>query len=289
MKNEYDYLNDVKMDFSVYDDEMKKEIMEMKKGKMSIRKIAVIAACAAAVAITGTAFASGYVTKIVKSISTGHNMMIQTDDTGMEWEIPEKLSGKFYDKDGNELHSITYGMTYGDLYDKDGNRYDEASIAQMFIDSGYADDADIRVEASKDNGTKIPYDDETLKVYTSLEEFDADLSFDLKSPEYVPDGYSFLYGNGYRDKDGKMSGNYAVLTYSNGKDTFSIHERVINDKTSFETSTNEDVTETLINGCTAAVSDHEIMWEQSGISITVISGSSSVTGGELLKVAESIK
>ncbi len=289
MKNEYDYLNDVKMDFSVYDDEMKKESIEMKKGKMSIRKIAVIAACAAAVAITGTAFASGYVTKIVKSISTGHNMMIQTDDTGMEWEIPEQLSGKFYDKDGNELQYITYGMTYGDLYDKDGNRYDEASIAQLFTDSGYADSMDIRVEAAKDNGTKIPYDDERIKVYTSLEEFDADLSFDLKAPEYVPDGYSFLYGNGYRDNDGTMSGNYATLTYSNGKDTFSLHERVINDETSFETSTNEDVTEMLINGCTAAVSDHEIMWEESGISITVISASSNITGDDLLKVAESVK
>ncbi len=289
MKNEYDYLNDVKMDFEVYENEMKKENTEMKKGKMSVRKIAVIAACAAAVAITGTAFASGYVTKIVKSINTGHNMMIQTDDTGMEWEIPEKLSGKFYDKDGNELNSITYGMTYGDLYDKDGKQYDEASLAQMFIDSGYADSMDIRVDVSKDNGTKIPYDDERIKVYTSLDEFGADLSFDLKVPEYVPDGYSFLYGNGFRDDDGAMSGNYATLTYSNGKETFSIHERVINDETAYETSTNENVTEMLINGCTAAVSDHEIMWEQNGVSITVISGSSNVTGDELLKVAESIK
>ena len=47
--------------------------------------------------------------------------------------------------------------------------------------------------------------------------------------------------------------------------------------------------EGTVNGCTAAVSEHDVMWEQDGVSVDLVSGESDITGDVLLKVANSVK
>ncbi len=300
MKNEFDYLNDAKMDFSKYEAmeltdkervEMKKEIKKTTR-KFSWKKCAVLAACVASLAIAAqTSFARDMMERIVKVVTTGHNDVIQTDFSEMEAALPQILKGSFFDKVGNEITSLDGITSYTELYDANGVQYDEKSITKLFKDKGLIDDDEdvtIRVGVPKEPGV-IPESGDGEEVFTSIEELSLKLNFTLKTPEYMPEGWSFLYGYGFTNEDGVMSGNYAVLVYYDGKNEFTIHERIINDETRYTMSTDETVTEDTINGCTAAISAHNIMWEQEGVSVDLSSGDSGITGDELIKIAESVK
>ncbi len=298
MKNEYDYLNDVRTDFSKYEAmeltdkerrEMKKEFKK-NKARFSWRKCAALAACAAAIAVAAqTGFAQNMVERIINIVQTGHNDVVQTDYSEAEETLTHTLKGSIFDKDGNEITSLD-GISYKDLYDASGNRYDEESLAKLFADKGLVnEDAMIRVSGMPKEKGVIPESGDGEEVFTSIEELGSKLSFTLKTPEYMPEGWDFLYCYGFTGDDGAMSGNYAVLVYFDGNEEFYIHERVINDDTRYTASTVETVTEGMVNGCTAAISEHDVMWEQDGVSVDLVSGESDITGDVLLKVANSVK
>ena len=301
MKNEYDYLNDVRTDFSKYEAmeltdkerrEMKKEFKK-NKARFSWRKCAALAACAAAIAIAAqTGFAQNMMARIINVVQTGHNDVVQTDYSEAEETLTQTLKGSIFDKDGNEVTSLDGITSYTDLYDARGVQYDEKSIIKLFKDKGLVNDdvdAIIRVSGTTKEKGVIPESGDGEEVFTSIEELGSKLNFALKTPEYMPEGWKFLYGYGFTNEDGVMSGNYAVLVYYDGKNEFTIHERIINDETRYTMSTDETVTESTINGCTAAISAHNIMWEQDGVSVDLSSGESGITGDELIKVAESVK
>ncbi len=306
MKNEFDYLNDAAVDLDEYEPAelteeerliMKEKILEKsKKRPHAKRYIAIAAAVALAAAISVPAFAgNGFVEKIVKYVSLGHNVIIETDDSGAVFTLPEALNGRVFDKDGNRVTEIEGGLDAEDieLYDENGVKYDAERWIELMYETGVVDKGKADVSAgSVYSGKLIPDEGEGVKVYTTAEEFNAfkeKLNFKLLEPEYLPEGYSFLYAEGFADGDGNISGDYAVIGYSNGKNVFTIHERIITDETKFTASFDEPVTETKIHGCTAAVSEHSADWEENGISVSILSGNSSVTGGELVKVAESVK
>ncbi len=306
MKNEFDYLNDAAIDLDEYEPAelskeerliMKEKVLEKSKKKPSAKRyIAVAAAVALAVVIAVPAFANnGFVEKIVKYISLGHNIIIETDDSGAVFTLPEALNGRVFDKDGNRVTEIEGGLDAEniELYDENGVKYDAERWIDLMRETGMVDDREVKVSTgSAYSGRLIPDEDKGVKVYTTADEFNAfknKLNFKLLEPEYIPEGYSFLYAEGFSDGDGNVSGDYAVIGYSNGKNVFTIHERIINDETKFTASFDEPVTETNIHGCTAAISEHSADWEENGISVSVLSGNSSVTGGELIKVAESVK
>ena len=113
-RNEFDFLNDVKMDFSDY------EIMnlsEMERNKMknvnkphkkfSVGKVSALAACVAlVVALSQTAMAKDFFSNIISSVSTGHNLFVKTDDSNMKMTLPDEVKGKFYDKDGKRCIGV---------------------------------------------------------------------------------------------------------------------------------------------------------------------------------------
>ena len=300
MKNEYDYLNDVRTDFSKYETmeltdkerrEMKNEFKK-RKAHFSWRKCSALAACAAAIAIAAqTGFAQNMMERIINVVQTGHNDVVQTDYSEAEETLTQTLKGCIFDKDGNEITSLDGITSYTDLYDASGVRYDEKSIIKLFKDKGLVNDdvdAIIRVGTPKEKGV-IPESGNGEEIFTSIEELGSRLNFTLKTPEYMPEGWDFLYCYGFTGDDGVMSGNYAVLVYYDGNEEFYIHERVINDDTRYTASTDETVTEGTVNGCTAAISEHDVMWEQDGVSVDLVSGESDITGGMLLKVANSVR
>ena len=301
MKNEYDYLNDVRTDFSKYEamELTDKERREMKKefkknrARFSWRKCAALAACAAAIAIAAqTGFAQNMMERIINVVQTGHNDVVQTDYSEAEETLTQTLKGCIFDKDGNEITSLDGITSYTDLYDASGVQYDEQSIIKLFKDKGLINDdvdAIIRVSSTQKDAGVIPESGNGEEIFTSIEELSSKLSFTLKTPEYMPDGWNFLYCYGFTGGDGVMSGNYAVLVYYDGNEEFYIHERVINDDTRYTASTDETVTEGTVNGCTAAISEHGVMWEQDGVSVDLVSGESDITGDMLLKVANSVR
>ncbi len=279
MKNAYDYLNNVKMDFSKYEEESitEREILDMRKKisdkkPMNLKRICVLAACAVFTFVCGTALAANYIRKV----STGHNEFYQYP--AEERAVPEELRGLLFDKDGNELTKVEADM---ELYDKDGNLLDEESYAALIED---AFGSDVKVVTDK-------YDPETAEhTFASLEEAQETASFDIKIPEYLPEGYELDRVFTYTDGKGGYSGDYMTLVYKNGEKDIHIFERIINDETAFSAGTDGTLEEIELNGVTAVIMDGtSIDWETKDSVSVGISAKGNITKDELIKMAESTK
>ena len=156
MKNEFDYLNDVKMDFGMYEEEPISEMeinimaqnVNKKRRTFSVKKLSVLAACVAIVAITGTAFASGFAGDIIKYVTTGHNSYIQTDANAAQ-ELPEELKGKIFDKNGVAYERATQNDILNNAYDAEGNKLDKDALIQLYEDS-FGDKVNFKTEDNID-------------------------------------------------------------------------------------------------------------------------------------------
>lgn len=278
MKNEFDYLNDVKMDFSVYGLESEKEIKRMKKSPKNIKKICIIAACAAALAITGTAFASGYVDGIIKRISTGHNTFLQTDSTPRA--LSDNLQGKLFDENGNPLESISEDNV-NNLYDAQGNKLDKDALIAIYEE---ALGGDVVVSIAGDETL-----DDSETTYSSVEAAQVGASFDIKVPGYLPKGFTVSKICAYNDDKGNPGADYRTIEYTNGESSIFFFERLINDDTSYETGTSGELKEVTINGRVAALTEDSIGWETAdGVSVYIIEHAN-LSESELLKIAKSVK
>lgn len=288
MKNEYDYLNDVKMDFSLYSEKTisEEEVRSMAKMTGNNKKIKVtkkkylIAACAAAIAVTCTAMASeGYFDRVIKIISTGYNSYYQMDASAPH-ELPEGLKGKLFDKNGVALECFKE-EDYGNIYDAEGNIIDNKKLAEM-----YEEVLGGQVKVSDD------YDpEESEKSYSTIKEAQEEAVFDIKVPEYVPEGYTLSRAYTYKGDDGSVSGQYITLEYINdeGKEML-VFERILNDETAVESGTDGTIEETEINGRKAVIQDGDFIgWETEDNVSVDIATRGNITREEMLKMAESVK
>ncbi len=280
MKNAYDYLNNVKMDFSKYEEESitEREISDMRKKisdkkPMNLKKICVLAACAVFTFVCGTALAANYIRKV----STGHNEFYQYP--AEERAVPEKLRGLLFDKDGNELTKVGSDT---EMYDKDGNLFDDESFAALIEDTL---GSEVKIVADKE------YDPETAEhTFASLEEAQKTASFDIKVPEYLPEGYELARVYTFTDGKGNYSGDYMTLVYKNGEKDIHVFERIINDETAFSAGTDGTLEEIELNGVTAVIMDGtSIDWETKDSVSVGISSKGNITKDELIKMAESTK
>lgn len=290
MKNEYDYLNDVKMDFSLYEDEYMtdKEVNSVLKNirenndmtKRVVQKKRVFTvACAAAIVMTCTVFASGneIINKIVKTITTGHNSFVQME--GGPYDIPDALKGKLFDKEGNPIDVLSE-ESCANMYDAEGNKIDSTKLVQMYTDALGG-----QVVINKQ------YNEEDLKSYNTIEEAQDIAVFDIKVPEYVSDGFDFSRAYAYTDDNGNVSGEYMTLEYIDKKgNKIKVFERILNDKTAFTSSTDGTIEETEVNGRKAViVNGTSIYWEAAdNVSVSIIT-KGNITKDEMIKMAESVK
>lgn len=285
MKNEFDYLNDVKMDFSIYDEEIisEKEINNMKQ-KKNMKKVYILAACIAVMAISCTAFASGFVSNIIKTISTGYNTFYQTD-ASKPLELPDELKGKFFDENGVQINSLSQ-KDLNNLYDEKGNLLDEKDIQKIYSD---AFEGEVELAEAGDD-----YDPaESEKSYATIEEAQKDAAFAIKVPEYIPEGYSFTRAYAFKDNNGEVkpgSSFYMNLEYTNGDKKMLVFERLLNEETAYESGTDGKIEELKINGCRAVIMDNaSIQWETKDNISVDIAGRGFIGRDELVKIADSVK
>ncbi|MDD6214143.1 MAG: DUF4367 domain-containing protein [Firmicutes bacterium] len=297
MKNEFDYLNDTEIDFSIYDEQQltKKERRRMKNvikkhQKINYLKLAGLAACVALVAVFAqTALAQEFFVKIIKSVSTGYNTFVETDSDGAAVPVPVELSGLIFDKNGLQANKISSGETY---YDKNGKKItDLQKFAQEYTDSLTIVNADgtettVNIKDAGDSDPLINAAAEGWVVISDPEKINDYLDFSAKLPKYVPEGFRF-YGATASPTDGQ----YLFVYYKNDKTEkcISVHERILNEETAFSASFDGKMTETKIHGNKAVIYDgRNIDWEEDGISIG-ISAKNAVSKAELLKIADSVK
>ena len=253
MKNEFDYLNNVKVDFSGYElvDLTDAERMKMKnaiaKGRNRFLKKAVsIAACLAIiVTLNQSVFAQSIINDIVKSISTGFNHFIQVDDANFGPSIGTE-----------DVNSLSV---------KIANKQKEDPIA------------------AGSNDEKL--------IITAEKEINDHLNFKAMLPSYLPGGYAFYGAELFKTGDGAVSGDYLTIHYKNhatGK-WFVVMERILNSDTAYTLATGGPIEEVKVNGCKAVLQDNRTLsWETGNISIS-IAGREALAGNALFKVAESVK
>lgn len=289
MKNEFDYLNDVKMDFSIYDAENATETEIIKMGKnvnkkrLNHKKPYLIAACITVIALTGTAFASGIVSNVIKTISTGHNTFVSYDASIPE-ELPEQLMGKFYDKNGNPIASMASDESVLDgLYDADGNKLTAEDIQKIYEDA-FGDKVKITLADEEDA-------DANETIYSTIEEAEVGAEFDIKVPEYLPEGYALDSIECYNDNEGNPSGKYRTLLYKNSKgNEIYFFERLINDETAYAAGVSEQAEEIMIQGRTAVLDRTSLDWEtEDNVSVGISVHDSSISRDELIKIGENVK
>lgn len=289
MKNEYDYLNDVKMDFSVYDDVniSEEEVRKMSKinktkKKISKKSFAVVVCAAVLFVSTGVAAASGHLERIIKTVTTGNNYFVQMDPDAAH-ELPEALNGKIYNAEGEALTAVTE-KDINNLYDENGNLLDTESLKKLFNEA-FADEG---VELGVYNDADM---EESKIIYSSLEDAQSDADFDIKIPEYIPDGFEFADAYTFKDENGNTSGLYRNLEYAdkNGKKIV-LYERFINEETAFVATTNGEIEEIEINGRKTVITDNRnLSFEtEDNVSVSILA-KDCITKDELIKIAESIE
>lgn len=274
MRNEYDFLNDVKMDFSCYE----KENDYMERKTRINKKVYIAAACVSVLTIT-TVFASGLVNNIIKSVSTGYNNFVQTDPR-VPHPVMEELKGKIFDENGNALDSLTHA-DFDSIYDKDGNKITEEIYAEMIEE---ATGGLVEIYDGSDR-------ESSERTVASIEDAENITVFDIKTPDYLPEGYIFSECYGFADENGEMSGEYMNIKYKNesGKEII-IFERILNEDTAFEAGTDGTLDEIDINGRKAVIMNGTSLNFETEDNVSVgISTKGNVSEAELIKIAESIK
>lgn len=287
MKREYEFFNDVKMDFSEYEEvsftekeclTMKNNFKKTNKTYYSHKRMMWAAGLAACLAITSqTSFAKNLVEKIV---SLGYSSIIV--ETGSDTDdmviipMPDELKGQIFDKDGNEFKELSSDMQ--EIYDKNGD--------QVVICSNETDGT-MTYSLKKYSPTDPLADNVSIVTFDTIEDLEKNLSFDLKVPESLPDGFSISKICGLQDNDGNISTDYAILTYNSKNASFTIHERRDSEETKFA-ATLSDPQEMVFHGTTAVYTNSEFDATWDGTIISIL-GNNALTGDSLLEVARSLK
>ena len=301
MKNEYDYLNDVKVDFSVYEEKplSEKELNAMKKIVSKNKKphwgrIAALAACVAVVAaLSQTAFAKGLARelwfKIVSKVSTGHNEFYSVEFSDKDMPAEYNI---LFDADGSPIpHDEDYdpAATY---YDADGNvitdvqAYLNEKVKELFPEDYEHVDISLSANTVTDTLTHLEENGYTVdRGENAAENAAKHMIFKPLLPEKLPEGYS-LNGAAYFSDSGK----YLTLIYTNaeGKELV-VFERFMDEETAFAAGYDGTVEETRVNGHVAALSNGTtIDWEAGDVSVGLHTGGN-LGKEQIIEMAESFK
>lgn len=289
MRDLYDYLNDVSVDFSQYGEEeltqkersiMKRAVKGNGSSKRKIWTVGIVAATVVALGVTS--YATGFIDNIIKSVSTGYNSFAQVSVEGQSIEMPAEIAGLVFNADGSPAKEIASGASY---YDADGN---EIKDWNEFFKKNNIDaisiDGDVVYVSEKAGRTADPLENASENDYVvkSMADLEGKTAFAVKAPASLPEGFEF-YG-ATCNKDG---GEYLFLYYMNeAGDWFTIHERLINEETAFASATDGTVEETDINGHKAAIVDgSSVEWEADGISVGIM-GRGYIEKDELISMAK---
>lgn len=104
--------------------------------------------------------------------------------------------------------------------------------------------------------------------YAALDDAQEAVSFQILTPRYLPQGYTFKEAQGYEGSKAEGAGDYANLYYRGpGKDII-LMERIMNESTQYTESTDEKVEPVDINGTVGVwMEPHTLVWEKDGVNI----------------------
>jgi len=172
-----------------------------------------------------------------------------------------------------------------EMYDKDGNSMVKVEYRDITFNTGIPDSEFIFEAPVGAEVLEMSLEDMMPKEVT-LDEARANTTFDLKIPEYLPEGYEFdhamllgdLYGNGPE---------MVSLQYADGSGVLHLTERVSDDSDQSEPAGDPEVVS--INGTdgefTSMFGMNTIRWSADGIDYSL---SGTLEKGELVNVAESL-
>ncbi len=180
------------------------------------------------------------------------------------------------------------------MYNNKGNLTTETEIRDLKVNTGIPD-SEFKFEIPDGAKVKTLDMDEVLKApeNLSLEEARQQASFEILTPEYIPDGYvlnsTMICENNYSVTEGQGS-EIVILSYQKGTEVFDIGETVYENK-SEENMFMEDAENISINGKEGRYLNEfgtlkMLQWELGGVEITL---SGSLEKAEILKIAESIQ
>ncbi|MDO5516024.1 MAG: DUF4367 domain-containing protein [Clostridium sp.] len=182
--------------------------------------------------------------------------------------LPDWCQGKVFDKDGNPV-------TESDPYDRDRKLYtaDGKEIYEM------------------KNQTIITVDekDKYLVKVTDQNEINDYINFDIRIPEYIPDGFTFDRGESekYHEDDPKGSLRGMAITFKNGDKEFTVDE-FNNEGEPLAIMGTEDMKKFTLDGIDFVEYENGILyWNKDDISYGI--AGEGVDRDTLIKIAESIK
>ena len=260
-----------------------REKEENKMKRISIFKKPAIAIASIAVATTlfaQTAVAKeiGYRVKEMFSIANGRINIAQEEVIERDNAVPENLQGQIFDSKGNEVTAFTDDLK--EIYTKDGEK-----IAYIGNDEN---NELILVTEAQMEAEKA----ETTLIVKNIEERNNYTCFEVKVPEYLPEGYQFDHLEFYKDEEGKVvESKYINLYYTNETtgDFIFMQQRFSDEETGYTTGTEGKVERVQINGAEALIMDEAIIdWEADGV-LYSINSRGGFSQEELIKMAESMK
>jgi outer membrane lipoprotein-sorting protein len=179
-------------------------------------------------------------------------------------------------------------------YNNKGNLTTETEIRDLKVNTGIPD-SEFKFEIPDGAEVKTIDMDEVLKVpdSLSLEEARQQVSFEILTPQYIPDGYvlnsTMIYEDNYSVTEGQGS-EVVILNYQKGTEVFDIEEKAYENETE-ENPFMQGAEEISINGKEGRYLNEfgtlkMLQWELGRVQITL---SGSLEKAEMLKIAESIQ
>lgn len=260
-----------------------KEGDRMKKSQRFKKPAVAVASIALGVTLFAqTAIAQDFTQKIkeIFSIAGGNINIIQEEAVERPdgVPVPENLKGQIFDSEGNEVKAFTDSLK--EIYTKSGEK-----IAYL---TNNENNEMIIVTEAQEAAKKA----ETTLTLTDVNKRNDYTAFDVKLPEYLPDGYKFDRIELYKDENGKVENSkYITIFYTNestGNFIF-MQQRLSDEETGFTTGTDGTVEKVKVNGAEALImDDSSIDWEADGV-LYHMTSRGAFGKDDLLKMAESIK
>lgn len=225
-----------------------------------------------------TAFAQDIVDKIVKSLSI-KGLTVYENKTGEDiWarDMPEAAKGKVFDKYGNVVEKIN-SNNMNELYNVDGVHVWVDGEGIILTD----EEMEERIRQNEEENA-----DDTL-IITDLNELQQHISFKVKTPQYLPEGFEFVQVECENYKNiGEDSSYWYSLDYENKENSKFISIIIGESNEQGETFFN-NIEAGKVNGNDAILGDGEIAWNDGEFEYTVFMGDLGREEG--IKIAESIK
>lgn len=281
--NNLDFSKDSNKDF-VFEATIKNINYKGDNNMSKMKKTGVAVASLVILATVGSqaTFAKDLVNTI-KTISLSHFTAIQTDehkgDNYVE-NLSDNIKGKLFDKNGSIIEKMTRDIYNAGVYTKGGEK----------VVSWNSKDGTIVTEKQKEEEEK-KIKEETL-IVTDKSKINDYTCFDVKLPNYLPEGYEFEKAEYFKDESGNVKDSkYANVDFRNkvtGKE-ISIHERFACDETKATLATDDKVENIKINGIDAVlIGGNSINWEANN-TVYILFVKDALSKDEAVKIAESIK